>query len=215
MDRLNSIIIVIIVIIIIYNCNTNDINEYFKTDNVVSTIDKRSYTVVNKFSNMHEAANVMAKLNNFIFKFLRFLKNKFIIKNMGNRREREFVKRLLKNYNPDVLFENNPKPGEETSFVINKGEKFGLCLRDKSTQKIHDINLLKFVIIHELTHIGTINYGHEYQFWSWMKFMLLQAQKSGMYKPVDYQNQHQSYCGMDVTFNPIYSSYDWKSSLAY
>lgn len=213
MDRGTSLIIVII-LFIMYEYQTNSIYEYFTSSNVVSSIDKRSYKVVGGFQNPNNAADMMAVLNKFIFEFLRFLKNKFIVNKRGDTLEQEFVARVLKNYNPDVIFENNPKKGEETSFVVNKGDKFGICLRNKKNKQLHDIDLLKFVIIHELSHLGTIKYGHEYQFWSWFKFMLVQAKESGLYTPIDYNKYSDRYCGMNVTFNPYYSSYDWKNPRA-
>ena len=212
---MNTGIIIVIFLLIIYEWQTHYIYDYFTTDNVISSIDKRTYRVSGGFTDMNNASNTMAKLNNFIIEFLRFLRNKFIVDKQGLYIEQAFVKRLLKNYNPDVIFENNPKPGEDTSFVVNKGEQFAICLRNKKNKTIHDMNTLQFVIIHELTHMGCINYGHGYEFWSWMKFMLIQATKSGLYTPVDYSINPVSYCGMNVSFSPYYTDiYDWRSAKA-
>lgn len=205
-NHLEYILIVCILIIYFKNVET----EYFTNKQVESNIDKRKYKVVGGFKDNETAANKMAFLNKFVFNFLRFLKTKFIINKKGLLIEQNFVKRILQNYNPDVIFENNPKPGEDTSYVINKGQEFAICLRNKTNNEFHENNLLIFVVIHELSHLGTIDYGHEYEFWSWFKFMLIQATEAGLYIPVDYSKQNETYCGMDVSFNPMFSNYDWR-----
>lgn len=211
----NSIIIATIILIILYEYQTNQVYEYFNTNEIVSSLDKRSYKVLGGFGNENNAANTMARLNDFIIEFLRFLKNKFIIKQHGSSLEQNFVTRILKNYNPDVIFENYPKPGGDTSFVVNKGQQFGICLRNKQTKMIHNIALLQFVIIHELTHLGNITYGHDYQFWSWMKFLLVQAEESGLYIPINYALHPTTYCGINVTFSPYFSKrFDWQNAHA-
>jgi hypothetical protein len=197
-------ILIIGILVLLYFIHNNSVYEYFTDTSVMSSIDKRLYKVVGGFTDKKEAANIMAELSEFIVEFLRFLKNKFIVNRRGTKKEQEFVNRLLRNYNPDMIFENDPKPGEDTSFVINKGEKFGICLRNKQNTNIHDKPILHFVIIHELTHMGTIEYGHEYEFWSWMKFMVIQAKEAGLYNPVDYSINKTSYCGIPVTSNPYF-----------
>ena len=200
-----EIVIIGILVLLYYNYNyNNSVYEYFTDTSVMSSMDKRTYNVVGGFANVKDAANEMAELSKFIVEFLRFLKNKFIINRQGTNKEQEFVNRLLRNYNPDKIFENDPKPGEDTSFVVNKGEKFGICLRNKQNTNIHDKPILHFVIMHELTHIGTIGYGHEYEFWAWMKFMVIQAKESGLYNPIDYSIHKTSYCGIPITSNPYF-----------
>lgn len=206
----SGIIIITLLLIIYLEYNNNYLYDTFIATKVVSDIDGRQYRISGAYENIKDASNTMAKINNFIFDFLKFLRNKFIFKKIGTDYEQNFVKRVLKNYNPDVIFENNPKAGEDTSYVINKGEKFGICLRDKQTKEIHDYNLLQFVTIHELTHLGNLDFGHGYSFWAWMKFMLIQAEKSGLYTPVDYEKNPIIYCGLAVNFSPYYSEqYNW------
>jgi len=209
MDK-GSTIIIVIIMIILYEYQNRLIYEYFTSANIVSPLDQRSYKVVSGFADSDKASIIMSQLNKFIIELLRFLKNKFIINGNGLPIEQNFVTRVLNNYNPDTIFENNPRPGEDTSYVVNKGQKFGICLRNKTNSNIHDNGILEFVIIHELTHLGTITYGHDFQFWSWMKFMLFQAYEAGLYVPVNYSLFKTKYCGIPVTFNPFFSSeYNW------
>lgn len=203
-----NIIIIILLIYIIFG----QTREYFTSSFVESDTDKRKYKVINSFHDKDDAANTMSEINKFIFAYLKYVRNKFVIKKQGTITEINFVKRMLKNYNPDTIFENNPKNGEDTSFVVNKGKKFGICLRGKKTNKgkIHDMNTIKFVILHELSHLGTISYGHKYEFWSFFKFNIIQAYEAGLYYPVNYMNNPINYCGLDIIYSPYYNPrYDW------
>lgn len=190
--------------------------EYFTTTPVLSNIDNKQYRVITTFGDYKEATDKLANINDFIINFLRYLKNKFIINRNGNKDEIKFVQRILNNYNPDNIFENFPILGENTSFVINKGESFGICLREKENHNFHTFSLLKFVILHEMTHMGTIQYGHDYEFWSWFKFITIEATKSGLYDPINYSNNNVNYCGLNITFNPYYDNnkYDWNTPKA-
>jgi hypothetical protein len=175
-------------------------------------LDKRTYKVAVDFKNKKKAADKMAEINGFIMIFLKYMRNKFLIRREGTPREQGFAARMLQNYNPDSIFENNPLPGEDTSFVVNKGDKFGICLREKVMNRgnIHDMNTLKFVILHELSHLGCVSYGHRYEFWSFFRFNLIQAEKAGIYIPINYEYQPINYCGLPVRFNPYFNkSYDW------
>jgi hypothetical protein len=204
--------IIIIIIIFIYFFLENDIREYFTSTFVISDIDKREYKVSSGYENSTKAANIMAEISAFINVFLKHMRNKYLIKRIGNIREYEFVNRMLKNYNPDNIFENNPLPGEDTSFVVNKGDKFGICLREKVINRgsIHDMNTLKFVILHELTHLGCVSYGHEYEFWSFFRFNLIQAVEAGIYTPINYRYTPINYCGLNIQNNPYFNeNYDW------
>ena len=46
--------------------------------------------------------------------------------------------------------------------------------------------------------------GHTDEFWENFKFLLDNAVEQKIYTPVDYKNDPQPYCGMDITDNPYY-----------
>jgi hypothetical protein len=195
--------IIVIVILLVYY-NKRRFNEYFSSTEK-STYDNKNYRVVAGFHDKNIAADNMAKANEFINAYLKYAKNKFITNSVsGVDNKRAFFTRIINNYNPNNLFENNPSLGEETSFVSNKGEEFGICLRKKGPMKdqLHDMNIIKFVILHELTHLGCISYGHDREFWHWFKIVLEEAVNSGLYIPIDYSKQSVNYCGLEVTHNP-------------
>lgn len=197
-------IVITLIVLLILNMNHDKIYDYFTSYSTMADYDKRAYKVAGGFSDNAAAANKLAKLHEFIINYLRYVKKKIIIHNNGTLTQKRFFMRVLKNYNPDNIFENNPKPGEETSFVANKGEEFGICLRKKGQFKnqIHEMSILKFVILHELTHLGCISYGHDSEFWTSFKMVLTEAVKSGLYTPIDYSEKTINYCGLEVTSNP-------------
>jgi hypothetical protein len=80
---------------------------------------------------------------------------------------------------------------------LNKNKK-------ENEGKLIDINTLTFVAIHELAHIMTKSEGHKQIFWQNFKFLLEEAKEAKIYKPVDYKNNPQPYCGMNITDNPLY-----------
>ena len=110
------------------------------------------------------------------------------------------VIKLKKNFNPDVLKEGIDDP-KYTTYTVNKGEEIVLCLRTEG--KLVDINVLTFVCIHELSHIGNETIGHDEPFWEFFKELLLEAINIGVYIKYDYRAQNVKYCGMTITDSPL------------
>jgi hypothetical protein len=76
------------------------------------------------------------------------------------------------------------------------------CLRDKESLKIHNINELTFVAIHELAHVGCKERNHPPIFWITFKWLLDKAIKAKVYEMVDYRERPFKYCGMRVSYQP-------------
>ena len=207
----------LVIIIIILGIFLYKSREKYKDIKIyTSDIDKRNYNISTDFNDYNKAADTMAKLHDFIIKFLNYLKFNYIDKSYNNSSDEtinyksnvRFIKRILNNYNPDNLHENNPLTSNDTSFVIGKGSKFAVCLREKESNNLHDFNTLQFVFLHEITHIGTIEYGHGKEFWTMFKFILIQAVMSGLYIPYNYKKNNVYYCGLKITSNPYYDYND-------
>lgn len=171
-----------------------------KTENlVVSVIDGNEYEVKKKYKDHNTASDILAILNQKNKKLLSHLKEKY--KN-SNKLDVDY---LYENYNGDNLSENIPREGENTSYVLNKGDAIKLCLRDKSG-KFHDINTLTFVNLHELSHLLDKEYGHKKGFWKGFQTVLDEAVDIGIYKPVNYKKKPVDYCGMQIYTNPYFES---------
>ena len=113
----------------------------------------------------------------------------------------EHVQRLCKRYNPDRLGENLEYKSYK-AYSLNKGEEIVLCLHDKDGKLITDKNTMKFVLIHELAHIMTVENGHPPIFWKNMGFLLKEANSIGIYDAIDYSKNPVYYCGVLVDKTP-------------
>ena len=90
----------------------------------------------------------------------------------------------------------------ETSaaYVVNKGEELRLCLNDENK------NDTMFVLLHELAHIMSKSYGHNEEFKKNMDFLVKEAVKLDIYKPVDYTRDPINYCGINISSTPCHNN---------
>jgi predicted metal-dependent hydrolase len=191
---INFLIIICITLLIFF---IKLIYEPFKSISVLSTYDQKEYKVQDTFDDPHEAANHIANLRHRIENFLEFLKD--------NHQDDKRVKRLIKKFNPDVIRESEDEENS-TSFTINKGEEIHLCLRSKDgNRELHDLNLLTFVVIHELAHIMSLTMGHNQEFKDNFTFLLKNASQAKIYYPIDYSEEPNKYCGLTVKNNPMFN----------
>ena len=93
------------------------------------------------------------------------------------------------------IYENNMN-NNNTSYTINKGDEMILCIRSKSDYKLHNINDLLYVVIHEIAHIGCPEIGHTELFYKINKYLLERAIEKKIYKYEDYNKNPREYCGI-------------------
>lgn len=154
----------------------NDLKEYFVRD----------------MGDSQEAAEKLSSINNKLQKLIETM----------DKDDREGVLRLKTRYNPNALSETE-QGSKYTSYSLNKGEKIALCIREKENPNVFiDENTIIFVAIHELAHIMTESVGHKKEFWDNMAFLLKEAEKINIYKPIDYSKNNVDYCGMEITTTP-------------
>ena len=184
------IIMIVVVVIKIYIDA-----DYFQLKCIVSDVDGNKYCVRER-KKLNESADLLAKVS---------VKMKEIVKYMYEQYpNKKNVQRLKEGFNPKKISETLPT-SEFTAYSENKGEKLAFCLnKRKNGTRLIDENTLTFVALHELSHIMSATIGHNDEFWGNFKFLLENAIKQGIYKPVDYKEKPQSYCGMDITDNPYY-----------
>jgi hypothetical protein len=162
---------------------------------IISEVDGEKYCVRER-AKLQIAADLLATVTQNCKDLVLFVGKK----HPGN----EDVQRLVQKFNPTKISETLPT-SEFTAYSENKGEKLAFCLnRKKDETKLIDINTLTFVAIHELSHIMTKSEGHKQIFWQNFKFLLEEAKVAKIYIPIDYKNNPEPYCGMDITDNPLY-----------
>jgi len=181
----------IILLIIILSFLFYQYKYYSSIETIVSNVDNRNYDVQIKNDSL-EAANLIANIRQRLILLVQHM-----YKNFPNNPK---VIRLNKNFNPDVIKEGIDNPSY-TSYTVNKGEEIILCLR--TDNKLVDINILTFVCIHELSHIGNETVGHDDEFWEFFKELLTEAINIGVYTKYDYKTNPVDYCNIKITSSPM------------
>ena len=110
---------------------------------------------------------------------------------------KEYINQLNENFTErrTTIYETDPN-SNLTSFSMNKGEELSVCLKSKKTGELHDINLLMYVVIHEMAHFACPDIGHGILFKKIFKKFVEEAININLYKKVDYNEYPVEYCGM-------------------
>ena len=195
-DFKHNIFFYIIIFFILFIClkiyNESDV---FNLKCIVSTVDGNKYCVRER-EKINDAADLLATVTGKCKEMVQYMKEK--------HPDDPRVKKLVEGFNPKKINETLPT-SELTAYSENKGEKIAFCLnRTKNSTTLIDINTLTFVALHELSHIMTTSIGHKQEFWQNFKFLLENAKAAGVYNPIDYKKNPQSYCGMTINDNPLY-----------
>jgi predicted metal-dependent hydrolase len=164
---------------------------------VKSDVDDNSYLVRN-MNDKQEAANRLAQIRSKLLKLMKYLEQTF--------GDRPFVKQIITNFdaNPERFAESTPDAAY-TSYSVNKGEKVYMCLRQRNDrEELVDENILIFVALHEMSHIGTTSIGHTREFWNHFAWLLERAEEHGVYKYQDFSAHPVEYCGVHITDSPKY-----------
>jgi len=187
-------VLIILILVIIYRIYIN--SDTFQLKCIVSDVNGKKYCVRER-EKIEEAADRLAEVNERLIKLV-----DYCIKTYPSD---ERCKRLVAKFNSNKIVEILPT-SEYTAYSENKGEKLAFCLdvKKKETSNLIDLNTLTYVALHELAHICTVSIGHTPEFWDNYKFLLINAEKISVYKPVDYKKNPQEYCGKKITDNPYY-----------
>lgn len=191
-------VILILIIAITWNLFKFDV-EYIKSD-----IDDNLYIIRNgankPLSVLTKTADTLAHINIRVEKLIEHL-----LLNFNNDTDKQmFITKLRENYHKDMISEsaNNPK---YTTFLIDKSDMH-ICLRTRDLkEKLYDINLLMYVVLHELAHLcnydqdGNPVIGHGREFKQIFRFLVQEAIKINLYTFKDYSKYPVSYCGMIIS----------------
>lgn len=191
------------------------------THTVKVEVNGRKYNVVGRYRNREKAAAIFAELHARMVRVMTHLKKKYVgwdsaSLDAGGTAQplyarddlRNIALAIIRNYDPDKFYENDPALSGETAYTLNKGSTMYFCIRDKETNSdFCDFNILLFAMLHETSHIGTYNdWGHTTRFWEVFKFVLSEAAECGAYNPVDYSKSPRVYCGLEVGYNPLFDN---------
>lgn len=188
---------ILICLIVILSYRIYRDSDLFHLKCIISNVDGNTYCVRER-SKLELAADKLAKVNQNMKSLVEHCKNNFD--------SEERINRLTEGFNPKKITETLPT-SEFTAYSENKGEKIAFCLDTEKNNngRLIDLNTLTFVAIHELSHVATKSVGHTPEFWANFKFLLQEAEKINIYKPVDYSKNPKKYCGMEINDNPYFS----------
>ena len=184
---LTTIILIIITYIHIKHIDNNVV--YIKSD-----IDNKQYLVRN-LDDKQSAANLLASIKRNIFTLTEYL-----YKNIDKYKDYEKYIRQLndKIYSADIM--ESSEDNKYTSYSVNKGEEIIFCLRSKNDKnKLHDMNLIMYVVLHEMAHVACPEYGHTELFKKIFHFITTVAIEIKLYSKIDYKKTPIEYCGLMIT----------------
>jgi len=166
----------------------------------IEAFNNKSY-LVNDLPDSQTAANTLAKIMITINVLIDNLLSDYEYGKLKTKKDKQYNKfiKLIKKRLPIVKISENPTDSKYTSYSINKGEELVFCIRNKSNKKIHDLNELLYVAIHEIAHIGCPEVGHTDLFRDLNVYLLKHAVCYGLYKYIDYFENNKNYCGMTLT----------------
>ncbi len=142
-----------------------------------------------------EAALILCQVNKRLKTFMNYLK---MYPQPG-------TDRLLERYSDLKIVESS-----DSAYTINKSlgyfDKIHLCLKRQG--RFFDIDTIMFVVIHELTHVMRDSLDlfndHPRGFWRDNRMLLLEAEKAGVMKNINYGLSPVQYCEKKIASNPVF-----------
>lgn len=168
--------------------------KFVSSTYVKSKIDNKYY-LVRDLPDRQEVADTLAYIKLNIKKLIDHM-----LSSPNNQYKRDIV--TLKEKFENVTISENIYDFYYTSYSVNKGEQLVFCMRSRknaTTDKKHDINLMMYVVLHEISHIACPEYGHTQKFKDLFKYITQTAIDIGIYTNIDFKNAPTEYCGMSIT----------------
>lgn len=196
----NTFISILFLLIVIY-CFYKVVDGYSENVYVESDKDKHYYLLrtgkAKTKEYLKDSADTLSEINERVMKLITHLKSDF----SGDPTKKYFIDKLSKNYDSSVLSEAAIDK-RYTTFTVDKKDMH-ICLRTRDAKsQLYDINLLMYVVLHELAHMCNYDYngtpinGHGQEFIEKFKFLVTEAMKIGVYDYVDYTRTPREYCGI-------------------
>lgn len=194
-----TILLILFIIIFVYF-----VFKIYITDETVyvkSKIDNKEYLIRNGKNDktyLQDSADTLAIINQRIEKLLKHLNTKY-----KNNKKNTFINILIEKYNSEVLSEA-ANDDRFTTFTINK-QDMHVCLRTRDgNNKLYDINVLMYVVLHELAHLcnytedGYPIQGHGKEFKYIFRTLVIEAIQIGVYNYVNFSKEPTEYCGIVI-----------------
>lgn len=160
-----------------------------------SSIDNNDY-LVRDVPDKKNAANMLAQLRQNVLR---------LSTHMYNSRTRTDYKsyqqyiEILNDRVRNIKFIESSPDSLYTSYSVNKGEKIVFCMRSQKTGKLHNINLMMYVALHEISHVACPIYdNHGNLFKKIFAFFIDVANEIGIYDKINFEQTPVEYCGLMI-----------------
>lgn len=108
-----------------------------------------------------------------------------------------YIDLLYKNIQ-NVSISETPINTNNTSYTVNKGQEIVFCVKSKKDGKIHNINLMMYVALHEISHVACPELQHTPLFKKIFAFLCNEAIKLNIYEKIDFDKYPQECCGINI-----------------
>jgi hypothetical protein len=176
----------------------NFFKSLFKKEKYANTIylDGKYPFRVDLIINTEENRELFIILFEKIEDLLNGLKECFLYNYVSGFLYQKEVENLLMNFNFDHISENvSTFWNDDTSYVLEKKE-LHICTSytENGQKKLHDPDVILYVLIHELAHLGCEDYGHTRNFWNFMKFLVVFSEENNILNKKNFENNPITYC---------------------
>lgn len=159
----------------------------------VTAFNGKQY-LVRDLPNSKEVADTLGHLEEAIDSFVQYLAAS---KYRHDRRVQNIVTRWT-----GTLAETAVIYDYEAAYSTNKRE-ISVCVRNKAGQIEHDRETAVFILIHELAHLASDEYGHTPEFWNNFRFLLKVAiEDAKIYRYQRFEDLPVEYCGHRISRSP-------------
>ena len=200
-NNYKTLIIIILIISLFYLSKSK---KGYTLKRVRSDIDNNMYTV-RDVEDSQKAANMLSRIR----KNMLILRD-HLVENSDSQyaNMKPYIDNLDRRIE-GVIFSESDGSNKYTSYSVNKGEQIVFCLRstkqfikqqgDIQVGKIHDINLVMYVALHEIAHVACPEYGHTPLFKDIFAFFTKVASTIGIYKIIEFNTNTEEYCGLLIS----------------
>lgn len=180
-----EIIIIIVILVIVYLLA-------FKDDRVLVRSSDGTEFMVNQTSpeNLAKKAELLAKVNSKAKKLVGEM-------NINNYPSQKISTRLYKRCKNIKI---NECQNGEAGYTINKGQIICVCCEKDNV--VNNEREVMFVILHELAHVMSNEYGHGLEFQENFDYITKYAAKLELWEVTDYSKNNTDICGVLVTSGP-------------
>ena len=144
------------------------------------------------------SANLLSKIEEKIW---------YLVDRIDDDKDEEYhkyIRNIIKKRN-DIEVMEVPLDTKNTSFTLNKN-KLVFCLKSRGSRgwgDYHDINLIMYVVLHEISHIACPEDGHTRLFAKIFNYIAQKGVEYGVYEKIDFASNPKVYCGMELNTSII------------